>query len=83
MTPLTPEQVQLLAAQPDSPPVLVDPESGRRYVLLRAEVYERVKAVLGEVFEPLDAYPAIDRAFAEGWGGPEMDDYDRYEELRK
>ena len=83
MTALTPEQLQVIAAHPDFPPVLVDPESGQRYVLLRAEVYERVKNVLTDAPEPRDAYPAIDRAFAEGWTGPKMDEYDRYEELKK
>jgi hypothetical protein len=33
-------------------------------------------------FHPPDTYPAIDRAFAEGWDGPKMDDYDRYDELK-
>jgi hypothetical protein len=33
-------------------------------------------------FHPHDAYPAIDRAFAEGWDDPNMGDYDRYDELK-
>jgi hypothetical protein len=44
MTELTPEQRQALAAQ--QPPRLLDPETGKRYVLLSEEVYERLKELL-------------------------------------
>jgi len=29
------------------------------------------------------AYPLIDESFREGWEAPGMEDYDRYEEVRK
>ena len=29
------------------------------------------------------AYPLIDESFREGWEAPGMEDYDRYEELKK
>ena len=80
--PLTADQLRAVAANPDEPVRLVDPASQREYVLLRAEVYERVRQLLDD-FRPQDAYPAIDRAFAEGWNDPKMDDYDRYEEQRQ
>jgi hypothetical protein len=64
-------------------PRAVDPETHQTYVLVREEVYERLKGLLGEDFHPSDAYAAIDRAFAEGWNDPRMDDYDRYEELKR
>jgi hypothetical protein len=63
-------------------PRLVDPETLQRYVLVREELYEQMKVLLDGKFQPQEAYPAIDRAFAEGWNDPRMDDYDRYEELR-
>ena len=50
------------------------------YVLIRKDVYERVKLLLED--DPHEAYPAVDRAFAAGWDEPAMADYDRYEELR-
>ena len=50
------------------------------YVLVRKDVYERVKALLED--ELREAYPAVDRAFAANWDEPAMSDYDRYEELR-
>ena len=80
--PLTAEQLNALAIHLGEPIRCIDPASQRRYVLLRAEVYDRVEAFL-EDYRPQDAYPAIDRAFAEGWDDPKMNDYDRYEELRK
>jgi len=46
-------------------------------VLLREDLYERVKALLD-----LEAtYPLVDEAFREGWEAPGMADYDRYDEL--
>jgi hypothetical protein len=48
-------------------------------VPLRADIYERVKAML----EIADAYPLIDETFREGWEAPGMADYDRYEELKR
>ena len=64
-------------------PRVVDPETHQTYVLVREEVYERLKGLIGEDFHPRDTYAAIDRVFAEGWNDPRMDDYDRYEELKR
>jgi hypothetical protein len=80
MTPtVTDERLRAVAAQPNEPVRLIDPHTSRGYVLLSVEAYDRLVAD----FNPADAYAAIDRAFAEGWNDPRMDDYDRYEELRK
>ena len=64
-------------------PRVLDPETRKTYVLVSEAAYERFKGLFGDDFHPGEAYPAIDRAFAEGWGDPKMDDYDRYEELKK
>ena len=48
-------------------------------VLVRADIYERVKAML----EIAEAYPLIDETFREGWEAPGMADYDRYDELKR
>ena len=77
---LTNEQHLLLEAA-DAPPTVVDPVTGAAYVLLRAEVYERIKRLLE--FSPAEAYPAVDRTFAEGWDDPKMAEYDRYEEHKR
>jgi len=48
-------------------------------VLVRADIYERVKAML----EIAEAYPLIDETFRAGWEAPGMADYDRYDELKR
>ena len=78
---LTDQQQQAVDAEPA--PRVVDPRSGTAYVLLRADLFERLRGLLGEDLDPRDAYPAIDRAFAEDWNDPKMDDYDRYDELKR
>ncbi len=78
---LTDQQQQAVDAEPT--PRVVDPRSGAAYVLMRAELFERLRGLLDEDFHPRDAYPAIDRAFAEDWSDPKMDDYDRYDELKQ
>jgi hypothetical protein len=46
--------------------------------VLRADLYERVQALLD-----LEAtYPLLDETFREGWEAPGMADYDRYDELK-
>lgn len=47
-------------------------------VLMREDLYERVKAVL----DIEDAYPLLDKTCREGWDAPGMADYDRYDELK-
>jgi hypothetical protein len=82
MIELTEEQQQALDAAA-GPPRVLDPRTNTPYVLVPADVYDRIQGLLGEDFQPRDAYPAVDRAFAEGWDTPQMDDYDRYEELKR
>lgn len=82
MVTLTADQHRALAAKLDEPLRLVDPVDNRAYVLLPTEVYERLQERAGDV-GPTDTYPALDRVFAEGWDDPSMDDYDRYEDVKK
>ena len=79
MIELTEQQRQAVHAS-EAPVRLVDPDTQESFVLVRADVYEQLKGLLGEDFQPSVAYPAVDRAFSEGWNDPKMDDYDRYEE---
>ena len=81
-TKLTDEQLRAIADQPGEPVRLVDPTSKRVYVLLNEAVYERMRELV-EGFRPQETYSAIDQAFAAGWNDPRMDDYDRYEEMKK
>jgi hypothetical protein len=69
---------QALAAQPDEPLRLVDPRTRETYVLVRADVYERLKGLDYDDsdFAIKDAYPLMDEvASREGWNDPEMDSY--------
>jgi hypothetical protein len=83
---LTNEQRQALRAASDQGPVTIwDPATSQAYVLVRAELYDRCRALLGEdEFQPADAYPAMDDvARREGWLDPEMDAYDQLDPRRQ
>jgi hypothetical protein len=80
---LTEQQQQALDHGSEQPPRVRDPSSNEIYVLLPLVVFERLKGLLADDAHPRDAYAAIDRAFAEVWNDPKMDDYDRYEELKR
>jgi hypothetical protein len=76
MIELTESQLHDLDTAPE-PYRVVDPRTNTFYVLVRADIYERARELLGDDLDPRDAYAAVDRAFAEGWNDPKMDDYDR------
>ncbi len=83
MTQLSPELQQALDTQADSPPRVIDPRTNRAYVLLAAEQYERIKALLEQDDDLSQTYPAqMESAMRAGWDAPEMADYDRYDEFR-
>jgi len=77
---LTSEQIQ--AVKQGVPVPVLPPEVGEQCVLIRKDVYQRVSR-LAEDFDPVQAYPAIDEAWKEGWEDPKMADYDHYEEYKK
>lgn len=77
MIELTQEQRNALDSAGAVPVRLTDPANQQEYVLVRADVYERLRGLLDEDFRPSMAYPAVDRAFGPGWNDPRMDDYDR------
>ena len=79
---LTETQQQAIAECATTLPRVVDPGTNTTYVLVRADVFDRFQGILDGDLQSRDAYPAIDRAFAEGWNDPKMDDHDRYEELK-
>jgi hypothetical protein len=70
--------LQALDAQTNEPLHLVDPRNQETYVLVRADLYERLKGLLYDdsEFSVRDAYPLMDEVAAkEGWDDPEMDSY--------
>jgi hypothetical protein len=65
MIELTQEQRRVLI-EGDGPQTVVDPETKETYVLVRADVYERLRAIVDGVSR---------RA---GWDDPALDAYERY-----
>jgi hypothetical protein len=59
MIELTPEQLQALDAR-EQPAVMIDPRTGQEYLLIRRDVYEKVRSVLAP--------------FGRAWDNPADDD---------
>jgi hypothetical protein len=79
--PLTEEQSQAVATHTDEPLRLIDPKTNEVYVLLRADVYDRLRSLLEEDYDIQDTYAAqFASAMRAGWGDPAMADYDNYDE---
>lgn len=82
---LTEQQQQAIKAHPDAPMVLMDPSTQSRYVLIPAETYERLKALLTEdEFQIEEAYPLMDEVAArDGWNDPALDVYSQFDPRKK
>jgi hypothetical protein len=62
-----------------SPLRVIDPRSNKFYVLLEAEIWDKLKAALDDEFDVESAYPLIDEVMREaGWDDPEWESYDEY-----
>lgn len=83
--PLTEPLQHALDERPGEPLWLIDPRTQTVYVLLRADLYERVRPLVEE--EDLTAEEKLfllaQSGQRAGWDTPEMDDYDNYDECRK
>jgi PHD/YefM family antitoxin component YafN of YafNO toxin-antitoxin module len=66
--------------QGSSPLYVTNPQNQARYVLLPAEEYERIRALLDEDdFDIRETYALQEKvARAEGWDDPELDVYNIY-----
>ena len=82
---LSEEQRQALHQQGDAPMDVLDPQTNTRYVLLRADLYERLKALVEDQdFDVRGMYPLMDEvARQEGWDDPAMDVYNELDPRRK
>jgi len=87
MIELTLEQRQAVAQEKKSLPRVLDPETKTMYVLVREEIYERMKGLLsadGEANFPGDLYPMVMEVFGrDGWDDPAMDVYNDLDPRRK
>ena len=82
MIELTEKQRQELSA---AVPLAIDPTTRETYVLVRTNVYERIKGLLNDDSEwTRDALRLLlaQSALANGWNEPAMDDYDQYDANR-
>ncbi|HUY35122.1 MAG TPA: hypothetical protein VMV69_20400 [Pirellulales bacterium] len=74
MTQLTPEQSSAIRAAREAPSRIIDPETKTEYVVLRADVYDRVRNLFDD--PAADAFTAqIMSAAAAGWDDPALDVY--------
>jgi hypothetical protein len=86
MSPKVIDDLQAAIDEHGNEPVkLVDRATKAEYVILPAELYERVKALIGteEDFKPRELYPLVEQAFRRaGWDDPAMDEYNDYDAHR-
>jgi hypothetical protein len=68
---------QAVQAHPDEPIRIVDSRTNAEYVLVPAELFDRLEKLIG--LDPAEAYPLVDESFREGWDDPKMSEYDQYE----
>ena len=83
MTKLSPEQREAIREHPGVPIYVMDAETGRNYVLVPAETFQKVQALLaGGEFDPEEFMPLVQEAVAEDIDAPGMELYDDYEAHR-
>ena len=76
MIELTEQQRLAVVSLPEEPTRLIDPLTREIYVLLRADLYERLRAILEEEYDPREAYPFVDRVMAaDDENDPTLDSY--------
>ncbi len=84
---LTLEQGQAIAKQEEVPPRAVDSGAQTTYVLIREEVYDRMKALFVDEEDNRflnEMYPQVMEVFGnEGWNDPTMDIYNELDPRRQ
>ena len=83
MIQLTQEQHDALASNGQEPVKVIDPVTNTEYVLVHADAFAQLGGMIDSDFHISEAYPAMSRALAPLWTDPDMDDYDRYGEIKK
>lgn len=81
MIEMTDEQAQAVAQAGEAE--ILDPKTHTAYVLVRKDLYERLKSLLAADDGPQTAYPLADEVFREDWDDPKMAEYDRYDEHKR
>jgi hypothetical protein len=77
MTILTPDLRKAVEAAGDQPVVVLDPENNQQYVLLRADIYDRLHLLFeqGPLSRQEQEAMLRDAGKRAGWDDPEMDIY--------
>jgi len=75
-TEITPELRAAIQAADDAPLVIVDSQTKQHYVLLKAEVYERLKRILdlSEITDQEETAIIQELGRSAGWEDPSSDD---------
>jgi hypothetical protein len=84
MIELTEEQRRVVAAEEN--PTIVDPQTRESYVLVRKDMFDRIKRLLYDDSEMSHDDLRLLLACSSkenGWDEPGMDEYDNYDEHRK
>ena len=76
MIELTPEQHQAVSDTTSDAIPAVDPATNAQYVLIRAELYDRLRALDSEGWGSTAATAAMEVFARDGWDDPRMDVYD-------
>jgi hypothetical protein len=80
MATLTPEQRKEIQNAGEGPVRITDPETQTEYVILKADVYNRICAMADETRA---AYPLAMKVFGQdGWDDPQMDEYNAFDPRR-
>ncbi len=83
MTPITQEIRQAIERAGDEPIRLEDPQTTQTYVLVRAELYDRIQRIFADEdrHSAEAAFSGIQEVF-EDWNDPAMDIYDSLDPRR-
>jgi hypothetical protein len=81
---LTEEDWRAVRRALSEPIRLTDPETQEVYLLVRAGIFDRLRALVYDDgdFEPTMGYALADEVMKEDWDDPKMAEYDRYEEYK-
>src|SRR4051812_13376155 len=81
---LSDEQRQAIEEHGGEPVYVDDPVKRVQYVLVPANVFERLRVLMtAQVFDLVETYPGQEQTLSTaGWDDPQMDAYDRYDDYR-
>jgi hypothetical protein len=84
MLELSKDQRDELAQRAGEPVRVVDPATQKEYVIVPIDLFDRVRALLGdEQFDIRETYAAQETALAKVWDDPALDVYNDYDAHRR